>query len=432
MNSNGGYLGVSRPTIYDLQFLFSGLTFSWVKQITIPGSSTLNLQIVVGKDKFIHFICRHIITYAPLISITVNENATFTIGTTTSPVFNSKYSSNILPTIEIYTDSTLTDAGTILEDIFLIPLLEWSQAEPEFILDQEMSYAIRITNGSLTAQVVDFNWVWYESDNTRITLGPAPNALNISAPNPRQIFNVAPKTYYAYSFNGINDYMTIPRSSSIEPMAQITVEFRMKLGVILSAQPYQSSNPLRKRDPTFPGGGGYEFYLNKDLGKLAFVIGINGVFNEVSINITSWDTNTIHHVAGIYDGNDIILYIDGVLTDNFATIGVIDVPTNINLFISSPNGINNFYEGMLDELRIWNIARTQPQIQSFMLGEIDPGTSGLTGYWKFNEMSGSIVYNGTSLANNGIIASATRMVISYQPNPAIITFTLPTPTVTNV
>jgi len=168
------------------------------------------------------------------------------------------------------------------------------------------------------------------------------------------------------------------------------------------------------------------------LGKLAFVIGINGVFNEVSINITSWDTNTIHHVAGIYDGNDIILYIDGVLTDNFATIGVIDVPTNINLFISSPNGINNFYEGMLDELRIWNIARTQPQIQSFMLGEIDPGTSGLTGYWKFNEMSGSIVYNGTSLANNGIIASATRMVISYQPNPAIITFTLPTPTVTNV
>jgi len=435
LNLNGGYLGVSRPTIYELQFLFSGSTFSWVKQITIPGSSTLDLQIVVGKDKFVHLTCRHIITYAPLISITVNENATFAIGVTTSPVFNSKYSSNVVPTIEIYTDSTLTGVGTILEDIFLIPLLEWNQAEPEFILDQEMSYAIRITNGSLTAQVVDFNWVWYESDNTHITLGPASNLLNFSAETLNPIvINVAQKVYYGYNFDGSNtDYIQIPRTTTIEPTAAITVECRTRLNTIVGLQATATPRIIHKYSDTFAIG--YEYFTRATQGTVVsrLVVGVTVI--EQIFNITSWDTNIIHHLATTYDGANVIFYVDGVARVTTPIVGTISHNTRDLYFGIYENGGPVFlgYEGFIDEVRIWDVARSQPQISANMMGSVDPNSSNLVGYWKLDEISGVTAFNALNNGtNDGVINGTTREVISYHPDSAVINFTLPVPTVTNV
>ena len=45
--------------------------------------------------------------------------------------------------------------------------------------------------------------------------------------------------------------------------------------------------------------------------------------------------------------------------------------------------------GKADELRVWNVARTIQQVREMMHLTVPDGTSGLLGYWQFNENSGT-------------------------------------------
>ncbi|MFO0826540.1 MAG: LamG-like jellyroll fold domain-containing protein [Phycisphaerales bacterium] len=46
--------------------------------------------------------------------------------------------------------------------------------------------------------------------------------------------------------------------------------------------------------------------------------------------------------------------------------------------------------GKIDEVRIWNHARTAAQIQQFMGGTVDPASPGLVAYWRFDEGAGLV------------------------------------------
>jgi hypothetical protein len=62
---------------------------------------------------------------------------------------------------------------------------------------------------------------------------------------------------------------------------------------------------------------------------------------------------------------------------------------------SSPQHIERAYHGLVDEVRVWNIDRSQSEIQSTMNNQLGPEyytdqSSGLVGYWQFNEGTGQI------------------------------------------
>jgi hypothetical protein len=76
-----------------------------------------------------------------------------------------------------------------------------------------------------------------------------------------------------------------------------------------------------------------------------------------------------HHVAGTYDGQWLRLYVDGVLQASGPLAG--PMPSNATpLYIGAmPEGANgvmsHYFEGRIDDVRIWSVARTQAQIQGF-------------------------------------------------------------------
>lgn len=49
------------------------------------------------------------------------------------------------------------------------------------------------------------------------------------------------------------------------------------------------------------------------------------------------------------------------------------------------------YDGGLDEIRIWNVVRTDIQIQSQMSFELSGSEPGLVAYWRLNEGIGATV-----------------------------------------
>jgi hypothetical protein len=64
---------------------------------------------------------------------------------------------------------------------------------------------------------------------------------------------------------------------------------------------------------------------------------------------------------------------------------------------NSPRGV--YLKGALDEVRIWNVARTQAQIQSSMNQHLTGSEPGLVGYWQFD----GDVKDKSPYQNNGTI-----------------------------
>ncbi|WP_274475827.1 LamG-like jellyroll fold domain-containing protein [Mangrovimonas aestuarii] len=124
-----------------------------------------------------------------------------------------------------------------------------------------------------------------------------------------------------------------------------------------------------------------------------FTLNVNSN-HQLRIEVSGWgfDGTTAlndglwHHVAVTYDGTDFNLFVDGV-NEGGAQQSSVTVETTLgsDLKIGSRiTGTDNFH-GSIDEVRVWNIARTQEEIQGTMNTEICEATSNLVAYYKLNE-----------------------------------------------
>ena len=124
------------------------------------------------------------------------------------------------------------------------------------------------------------------------------------------------------------------------------------------------------------------------------------VYQAITSNILINDNNW-HHVSFTRTNgaiNNVSLYIDGVIN----SVGTVSIITNTNqLSIGAFNfgGNQQFFNGSIDDVRIWNVARTGAQISANKNCELQGNESGLVAYYKFNQ--------GLDAANNTAITTAT-------------------------
>ena len=112
-----------------------------------------------------------------------------------------------------------------------------------------------------------------------------------------------------------------------------------------------------------------------------------GIANNYSyvVDPASFPLNTWVHVAVTFDDptNTMRLYRDGnlVATNTNVTASY----TAENTFIGSHAGSQSFFLGRIDEVRFWNVARTQAQIQNNRSTELNPlNEPDLAAYYNFN------------------------------------------------
>lgn len=125
------------------------------------------------------------------------------------------------------------------------------------------------------------------------------------------------------------------------------------------------------------------------------------ILSNTTISINKW-----YHVAASFQpsasGNS-SLYVNGVL-ETSGTINVFN--QSVSFMIGWSNAAGQYFNGYIDEVRVWNVVRTQSQIQQTYNKRISVTTLGLTGYWNMEQGSGTTLYN---LAPGGfnLTASAT-------------------------
>jgi hypothetical protein len=140
--------------------------------------------------------------------------------------------------------------------------------------------------------------------------------------------------------------------------------------------------------------------------------------------------NECHHIAMVYDGSYLRFYLDDFVDSVIATGNLIT--NSFNTLIGYSAGFNpNWYTqyfGFIDEVRIWNVARTKEQIQNYALTTLPDPTNqvGLVAYYNFENayqnMEGKNSFNGTPTGNCTIVTDSINCLIPERdiiiyPNP---------------
>ncbi len=166
----------------------------------------------------------------------------------------------------------------------------------------------------------------------------------------------------ALSFDGANDYVRIPDSSSFNINGELTVSAWV---YPLTNQSTGGSNQIVQR---LNWGTKQGFFLREGYGPTQyhapqFYVGNGTYWNSVSsgsINPNGW-----HYITGTVKSNDKIrIYIDGSLKDESNYLGIINQSTG-NIFIGWESGTKAF-NGTIDEVRIWSRALNSTEINEEM------------------------------------------------------------------
>ena len=199
---------------------------------------------------------------------------------------------------------------------------------------------------------------------------------------------------HSLSFDGADDYVEISTSGFPSGNSPITVEGWFKRTSFSDSPEYMMSYG------SFGGSlfGIGIFYSNNML------VTFDGSDYD-AISSTEFSLNTWHHVAGVHLGNGYVeIYFDGVQV--FST----DVNTpNIDLAngkIGSDILGNQNWDGSLDELRVWDLALSEDQIQHNMNTQLSGMEEGLVAYWNFNQGEGTVLTDLSGNGNHGTINGA--------------------------
>ncbi len=212
-------------------------------------------------------------------------------------------------------------------------------------------------------------------------------------------------------FDGTNQYLNVPDAASgiLDPLYAYSISTWVKFtsttnyGFIVS-----KSNG---------GSGGYELFRDTGTGAIRFSscsgVGVcSGGYFDITTT-ASYNDGTWHHIeATAANGDTAKIYIDGILVKTSSTISQNNVDTTDPLSIGSRgnHGSTIRFVGSIDDVKLYNYARSATQVQEDMRGGLTTngeistvaGAANQTkpaspfSYWKFDEGYGTLANNAGS------------------------------------
>ncbi len=125
---------------------------------------------------------------------------------------------------------------------------------------------------------------------------------------------------------------------------------------------------------------------------------------DLSLSLDRWQ-----HVAVTYDGSnsETRMYIDGEeqVLEYFSGLPAGDIADNSahDLFIGNSSTGTWAFDGIIDEVRLWNLVRNEAEIQTNMNNPLSGDEPGLVGYWPMNEGFNSFIFDMSDNNNNGLL-----------------------------
>jgi len=223
-----------------------------------------------------------------------------------------------------------------------------------------------------------------------------------------------PANQYALQFDGVDDYAQISDNALLSGGAgkNLTVEAWVKPQTVSGTRPI-----VHKYLDGYTKDWGFAIFD----GTVESAIESGGDNWELSGGAVAAGVWT--HIALVFDNsaNVVRLYVNGVqATQKMLSKDMPD--SNAPIRIGRHGYGTGYYSGEIEEVRVWNTARSASQITAAMNGQLLGNETGLIGYWSFNEGSGQTAGDGTTNGNSGRLGNATSSDVA---DPAWVSSTAP-------
>lgn len=181
------------------------------------------------------------------------------------------------------------------------------------------------------------------------------------------------KVGQSLQFDGSNDYVQVPYSAALAPTSAVSFGTWFKT----------TNKTLSQKILSKTESGGYAIVINEAVGSCngTSLVGFVGVlapgmtyfgacYDRSNITDNQW-----HHVMTTYDGETVLLYLDGAqVASNATPSGPITYSTNNTLCIgtepSATCGVTQFFSGNIDEARVYNRALSAAEVkQLYLMGK---------------------------------------------------------------
>lgn len=210
--------------------------------------------------------------------------------------------------------------------------------------------------------------------------------------------NITTKSYTNLSidFDGNDDFVEIPDNNSLDLTSAYTIE------AWINIRQYSSFGGIVSKWQNV-GGQGYMLRLSPD-----------APYDEISFDGMKTDglnlkLNQWYHVAAVNQNGTRSLYINGSKVPLTGNADFVNPQSNDNPLKIGVDYSSRFFNGKIDEVRIWNVARTAAQIDDNWDKNLTGSESGLVGYYPMKADASSAASNGgkvqlvdlSSKGNNG-------------------------------
>ena len=190
------------------------------------------------------------------------------------------------------------------------------------------------------------------------------------------------------NFDGINDFVRLD-TNNYPVTATYTKEAMIRLNSVTGGMDVLSGDPSCQ-DALWVSGG------KLAAGHNGAAVGGSWTYVQDTEILNS---NVWYHIAVSYDAaaTTMKLYKNGVLVSANTSVPAASYNTAGKLYVGCYGGFQTYFNGSIDEVRLWNRVLTQAEIQNNMSCELAGQNSGLVLYYKCNQ--------GVNNANNTAVTS---------------------------
>jgi len=220
----------------------------------------------------------------------------------------------------------------------------------------------------------------------------------------------------ALRFDGVDDFIRAPDHPLLDGTSQLTLECWF-----LMTQPAPTSEGeglINKfRHYTTNADDAYSLRIWQSGQVFCQVVGANGTY----VTLVGPNSNVIgqwHHVALAFQQPSLTLYLDGVSVATAwlgSPINAVAAPLTIGSLALGNDQPWTFFFGEIDEVRIWNVARSQAQIVGAMNACLTGTEAGLVAYHRFDAGWGQIAVDS---GPNGIDATLGGSTLATNADPS--------------
>ena len=201
------------------------------------------------------------------------------------------------------------------------------------------------------------------------------------------------------SLDGDGDYIVVQDSNTLFTNVPFTVETWFNMETIASDW------------YTVIGNDEYEIHLDRNSRISVWDNGAGTLTGHQTIESNRW-----YHVAFVNDGQSRRIYLNGLLDVEANDASALKDAVQQLWIGNDPAPPNRHFNRLVDEVRVWNIARSAEEIRNNMTQHLTGGEDGLVGYWNFDQ---GVAMDASGNDNHGALHGDASIVEADFPHSPI-------------